>query len=185
MLFLYLYMLDTEEEKDKFTRIYEDYRQFMFYVANKVLRDEGLAEDALQESFLRVVNNLHKIDESDVPKTKGFLKIIVKNVAVTMLLKVSKEVPDEDFQEGLLDEAFLPEVEAEKRDMRNHLIAAIARLKPEHQEILELVYFHDLKIANAATICGITPVTARKRVQRAKLELRTYLREAGIHEFKV
>lgn len=185
MLFLCLSMLDTEEEKDKFTRIYEKYRQLMFYVANRVLNDEDLAEDALQEAFIRVAKNIHRINEEDEPKTRGFLTIIVKNVAVTMLRKTSREIPDDIFLSEHQDDSTAPDVIAEENDTRRHLMAAIARLSTEHREILELVYLHDLKITKAAEICGIMPVTARKRLQRAKAEMRKYLEEEGIHGVKI
>ena len=51
-MLLYLSMLDTQEEKDKFTLIYEQYQQFCWYVAYQLLGDAHLAEDAVQEAFL-------------------------------------------------------------------------------------------------------------------------------------
>ena len=36
-MLLYLSMLDTQEEKDKFTELYEQYQHFCWYVANQQL----------------------------------------------------------------------------------------------------------------------------------------------------
>ena len=47
-MLLYLSVLDTEEEKDKFTEVYEQYRHFCWYVANQLLEDAQMAEDAVQ-----------------------------------------------------------------------------------------------------------------------------------------
>lgn len=51
-MFLFLALLDSPEEQEKFTEIYDQYRHFMWYVANQKLQDEHLAEDAVQEAFL-------------------------------------------------------------------------------------------------------------------------------------
>ena len=57
-MFIYLMMLDTEEEKSKFEKIYFKYRQLMFQVANGILKDECLSEDAVHESFIKIMKLL-------------------------------------------------------------------------------------------------------------------------------
>jgi hypothetical protein len=47
MLPIYLSMLDGDDEKSKFESLYLTYRKLMFHVANGILNDEGLAEDAV------------------------------------------------------------------------------------------------------------------------------------------
>jgi len=47
MLPIYLAMLDGDDEKSKFESLYLTYRKLMFHVANGILNDEGLAEDAV------------------------------------------------------------------------------------------------------------------------------------------
>lgn len=86
-MLLFLDVLDTEEEKDKFVRIYEGYRYMMWYSANEILRDKELAEDAVQEAFLALTRHLDKVDESNVMRTKKFLRTIVKSKAIDMIRK--------------------------------------------------------------------------------------------------
>ena len=80
MLLIYLSMLDNQEDKNKFTLLYEKYRKIMFYIANQILNDEYSAEDALHDAFEIVIKNLHNISEIDCPQTKNYLIIIVKQV---------------------------------------------------------------------------------------------------------
>ena len=47
------------------------------------MRDYQLAEDAVQKAFMKVLDNLHKIEEPDCNKTRAFLVIITRNVAIT------------------------------------------------------------------------------------------------------
>ena len=62
-MLLYLSMLDTQEEKDKFTFIYEQYQHFCWYVAYQLLGDAHLAEDAVQEAFLALTRHLGKVEQ--------------------------------------------------------------------------------------------------------------------------
>ena len=69
-MLLYLSMLDTQEEKDKFTEIYQQYQHFCWYVANQLLGDAHLAEDAVQDAFLALTRHLDKIEDVESPKNQ-------------------------------------------------------------------------------------------------------------------
>ena len=76
--------MEKDERSEKIEQLYSLYRNVMFYTAERILRDHHLAEDAVQKAFLKVLDNLHKISEIDCNKTRAFLVIIVRNVAITM-----------------------------------------------------------------------------------------------------
>lgn len=54
----------------------------MFYVANQILKDNFLAEDAVHDSFVKFMENLDKIQDVNCHKTKRFVVIIVRNHAI-------------------------------------------------------------------------------------------------------
>ena len=62
----------------------------MFYVANDILKDNYLAEDAVHKAFLKLINHLDKIWETESQKTKSFIVIITKNIAIDMYRKCKK-----------------------------------------------------------------------------------------------
>lgn len=62
-MLVYLAVLETEQEKTKFEQLYLTYRQTMFYVANSVLHDTQLAEDAVHQAFLRIMDHMGNILE--------------------------------------------------------------------------------------------------------------------------
>lgn len=47
MIAIYLSVIDAEQDKNKFEILYTTYRKLMFYIADQVLKDEYLAEDAI------------------------------------------------------------------------------------------------------------------------------------------
>lgn len=62
MLSIYLSMVETEEEKDLVTELYNTYKQILFNVSMSILHNTADAEDAVQETFVRIISNLSKID---------------------------------------------------------------------------------------------------------------------------
>jgi len=50
----------------------------MFYVANSILKDEHLAEDAVHQAFIRIIESLDKINEIKCPKTPPSFRYISK-----------------------------------------------------------------------------------------------------------
>ncbi|RRQ31312.1 RNA polymerase subunit sigma-24, partial [Clostridioides difficile] len=48
-MILYLNLLESENDISKFELLYNTYKKTMFYIANEILKDECLAEDAVHE----------------------------------------------------------------------------------------------------------------------------------------
>lgn len=91
VVILYLQMLDTPEERAKFETLYHAHRRTMLHIAMQILKDHQLAEDAVQEAFLRLVKNFSKIGQINCPRTRLFTVIIVRNISLTMLAERKKE----------------------------------------------------------------------------------------------
>ena len=71
MLF-YLLLLDSDEEKSRFEQLYIAYRDLMYYVAYKILRDVQQSEDAVHMAFLKIVKRLSDLGEISCPQTRSF-----------------------------------------------------------------------------------------------------------------
>lgn len=81
-MIIYLQMLETPEEKSKFEQIYLEYRDLMFYIANRILHDQHDSEDAVHEAFLKIIKIIGQIEDSKCPKTRNLTVIIVERVAI-------------------------------------------------------------------------------------------------------
>lgn len=172
MLTFYLSLLDTEEEKSRFRQIYEKYRLLMWKVANDILKDNDLAEDAVHEAFIRIAKNFHKIDEVYSPRTKNFAVVIVRNVSLTMLKK-EKRMKADEFDEQLhgsaeksVDESVFESFE------KGALSYAVQSLPEIYRDLLYLRFYNELSMSEAASVLGITEEAAKKRSQRAVKMLR-------------
>ena len=182
VLQFYLQLLETEEELQKFTQLYETYRKLMHWTAEKILHDEHLAEDAVHEAFLRMIQNFHQIREILCPETRSFVVIIVRNVALNMQKKRKREgketfreiLPEEstDFREDALrhaiDNISYGFDETIDEIYRNEIMAAVLSLPDVSKEVLLLYGYVGYSVRDIAKYLKITEATAYKRLHRAR-----------------
>lgn len=180
-MLVFLALLDTAEERDKFTRLYDKYKHFMWYIAKSVLGDEYLAEDAVHEAFLTLTRHLNKINEEEESKTKSFLAAIVKCRSIDILRKKNKAeiIAFEDAGEYLPDSEGLLEQYISEDNYQN-LLRCISRLDEKYRLVFEMKYVHEMSDKETADILGISPKNVNVRMYRARKKLQEMLRkEAG------
>ena len=102
-MIVYLQMIDAPEDKHKFEVLYHEYRGLMFYIANKILRNEQDAEDTVHTAFVTIAENIQKIDEPVCPKTKGYVVIIVESKAID-LYRHKQRHPEIAFREEFVEQ---------------------------------------------------------------------------------
>lgn len=73
-----------------------------------------------------------------------------------------------------------PEAGVDGRRIGDRLRAALAQLPTRQQEVLQLVFYHDHSVAEAAEIMGVSTGSARTHYHRAKQGLRTLIAERGM-----
>lgn len=172
MLQLYLSLLDTQAEKDKFITLYESYRDLMFYVAGRYLGsdvDKEIAVDAALHALLGVVDS---IDDPSSVKTKNLVCLIVKRKCIDLLRRKSGTV-EEDW-EAIAEQA-VPGTDPVQGSSENSLTEAILSMSETGREFLILRYYHGYTTAEIAALLGIGRDAARKRLERAKAELKGIL----------
>lgn len=179
MLLFYLSLIDTEEEKSKFEKLYYDYRALMKYIAFDILKDEQLAEDAVHNAFIKLINYLDKIDENDCHKTKGFIVIVIKSVAKDMYRKRRRELEisiNENITYRVSDDFSLATFDVEE------IVSKIESLPEIYRDVLILKYLQELDNKEIADILNIKATTVRKRLERAKFMLAELLEKDGEYD---
>ena len=88
MILLFVQIIEEEGERLKFLKIYENYRYRMLFISKQILNDQGLAEDAVQESFLYLAVNIHTIDTDILsPRTRNFIYLVTRHKSIDLLRK--------------------------------------------------------------------------------------------------
>lgn len=171
-MMIYLQMIETPEEKSKFEQIYLEYRGLMFHVAYEILHNEQDAEDAVHQAFVKIAENIKKIDNPVCPKTHGYVVTIVENKAIDQYRKLQKHQTVE-----LIDEIqdTVPHYEGD-----NALTDCILKLPARYREMILLRYHHGYSVREIASMIGLSLPAAIKLDQRAKNKLKKLCEEAGV-----
>ena len=172
-------LLVYSEEQQKFELIYRQYCNLMHYSAFQILRDNGLAEDAVSEAFIRIYKNLHKVDDV-VPsnRTAAFAVTITRNVALSMIKKEKKKetVPLEEYY---ADDTVLEETVA-SRMTQQQILTAVDQLSEELRQVFLLYYAYDMTHAEISSALNISANTAAVRLHRARKKLAKIVSEMGL-----
>jgi len=142
------------------------------------LRDRQLAEDAVQETWIRVYL---KDDEFQGSSIKSWIFSILLNVIRDMVRHAQRQKRGggnviTDIPESAQSTAPEPTEAAARDERQDQLTAAIAELEVSDQHILKLAYFEQLSHADIADILELPSANSvKKRLGRLRLKLRTRL----------
>ena len=178
MLLYYLSLVDTEEERSKLENLYYEYKALMKYVAFNILEDNGLAEDAVHEAFIKLTRHLDGIDEIKSHKTKAFIVIIIRCVALDMLDKENRNKIysfDDIGNKAITEDTMIESIELKE------LCFLIKALPAIHRDIIELKVYYELSDKEISDILGISRQAVRKRLQRARNALKQSLEKLGVY----
>ena len=171
-MIIYLQMLETPEEKSKFEQLYLEYKGLMFHVAYEILHNEQDAEDAVHQAFVKIAENIKKIDDPICPKTHSYVVTIVENKAIDQYRKQQKHQTVE-----LIDDIQGTNAHYEGD---NDLTKCILKLPARYREMILLRYHHGYSVREIAGMMGISLSAAIKLDQRAKQKLKKLCEEVGI-----
>ena len=146
---------------------------FFGYVKSIALRyssDNDLADEILNESFLKVFNNLHKYDEKQA--FKGWLRTIVVNTAIDSYRK-NKQSPDyedlEDVQLPDLNGDAISSISAEE------ILALVQQLSPVYRMVFSLYVIDGYSHKEIAEKLGIKEGTSKSNLQDARKRLQSMI----------
>ena len=163
---------------DTFDDIYDEFRPRVFAFLLRMTRNRTLAEDLLDETWLRLVRHA----PSFRPDTRlgPWLFTVARNLYWTY--RRDSFVPDASLPALLtLWPSPVPwptpfELAAAS-ELERRVEVALSTLSPEHREVMLLVAHESLTPGEAAAICGISPEAARQRLSRAREALERKLSE--------
>ena len=86
----FLDLLDTQEEKDKFTELYNFYKDLLYWIALKKTDNIEDAEECVQDTFFYIAKHFNKIGQIESKRTKCYLSTIVTGFAIDIYKKSKK-----------------------------------------------------------------------------------------------
>ncbi|MCM1167474.1 MAG: RNA polymerase sigma factor [Lachnospiraceae bacterium] len=166
--------LETEEQRNTLNRFYLDHRQMLYNIAMSKLHNYEDAEDALQETFLKISDKPDLFFKS-TPKERVFIvSAMVGNISINMWKKKHK-VNFEELTDDIPDSG-LPITEQTVGEVsRDELMKFIANLSEALREALYLKIHYGLSTSEIAEALDISNAAARKRISNAEKAVKKYL----------
>jgi RNA polymerase sigma-70 factor (ECF subfamily) len=173
-------------DSEAFDRVFDLLRGPIYSYLSRTTGDRHLAEDLLQDVFLRMVENIGRYEESG--RFEAWLFRIAANRVRDWARRkghterVGGTAPQDDPDgPAVVDRPIEapPDVALMQREEAELLAWALKSLEPEEREVLILRHYSDLSFREIAGIsqCPIGTVLARSH--RALLKLREKMRSAG------
>ena len=162
---------------DTFNLIFDMYSGTMLKVACGITRDKHLAEDAVQESFLRITKNLERLEDIYSPETRGYILTITRNASLSVL-KVrngitNRECPLDEIEN--VQESCDLEQEVISKVGFEELVSTIRELPKIYADVLYMDWVMDLSIHEISVQLGLQEDTVKKRINRGKKTLQKQL----------
>lgn len=179
-----LIRLVAEQDSAAFDLLHNRYKQELRRHLLRMVRDEGAAEDLLQEVFLKLWENAGRLAEHGALKAWVFR--VGTNLALNRLRRVRrrKELPleipggaydeaDESFAPGwMVDASSLgPDALAEQAEQRGIIRRLVNELPDGKREAIRLVYDSGMEIREAAQMLGVPSGTVKSRLHYAAKRL--------------
>jgi RNA polymerase sigma-70 factor (ECF subfamily) len=161
------------------SEIYDRYAPRLYNFAYRFLRNSEGAEDAVQETFMRLMKNAKQFNRD--AKLGTWLFAITANWCRDFLRKADNRPKESDeVLVGLpASHEYSPHRRLEAREVERRLERALSRLEPEAREVILLFKFQGFSHAEIAQVAGCSEGAVKLRVFRAMKALKEVLAPAG------
>jgi RNA polymerase sigma-70 factor (ECF subfamily) len=152
------------------------YQQPALHAAYLVLQDEALAEDVVQETFVKLFRRIRSFDETR--SFEPYLLRSVVNAALTAAGKAGREILLDDGNgevDRLISQAASVETQVEANELEDRLLAAIAGLPLRQRAVIVQRYYLDMSESEMAQALDAPPGTVKWLLNAARTRLRALL----------
>ena len=169
MLAIYLAMLETEEDRRRFTRLFEAHEKKVCAVAFRVLGNRTQAEDAAQQTWLQLIKSWDRVSALPWRETEGSVVTVSKNCALDILRSESRTVafPEDWDPPAGEDEEY------------RYLLSLIRSLPENYRRVLELKCVEERTNREIARRLHMSESAVSMRVLRGKAMLKERLEKEG------
>lgn len=172
-------IIREKREKEKLARLYEEHKAFLLNYAVKYYTDRAGAEEALQETFLTIIENKEKYLELNRLDFRRLAVTIMKHKCIDAIRRetVRRHRPfDDAYYE---DPSGVVENDLIRREEMEILKDALETLSDKSRKILILKYVEGLTYREIATRLDMSEAYVQTVLYRARQKLKKILRRRG------
>ncbi|WP_105619415.1 RNA polymerase sigma factor [Vallitalea okinawensis] len=162
---------DPKDKKLLLKNLYEKYSEDIYKVAYYISKDQYIAEEILQETFIKAYTKIDTLNNPD--SVRPWLITIASNLTKKKLKSTKNKVY---YYSNLTDFEYLisnkPINNIDHMIIKDHLKECINSLEPDFREVLILYFFNQLSYEEIAEKLNIRLGTVKSRLSRAKKKLK-------------
>jgi RNA polymerase sigma-70 factor (ECF subfamily) len=164
-------------EQEAWRELVERYQDMVYAVARRVAGPA--AEDAAQETFLRVFRKLHTYRADSGAKFSSWLYRVAYNCSCDVVTRRGQEVTMPENFDGA-DTGPGPEELAGSAEHARLARAALAEIRPDYRDVLELYYLMGKSYEQVSEVTELPLGTVKSYIHRGKKAVLASLRRAGV-----
>ena len=154
--------------EERISRMIKTYEKDLLRLCCVYLKDSSMAEDAVQETFLKAYKNLHSFRGESSEKTW----------LIRIAINVCKDIQRTAWFRNIghmvnLDDVQIPQVQ--EHDVKSAVVAEIMRLPKKLKEVVLLYYYEDMNQSEIAEILNVSITTVHRRLEKARALLKDML----------
>jgi RNA polymerase sigma-70 factor (ECF subfamily) len=169
----------SERNTEGLEILYDNYSSALYGVINRIIQNDEIAEDVLQETFLKIWNNFSQYDSG-----KGRLFTWIVNIARNMSID---KVRSKDFSQNQKNHSlthFVSSMDFDSQPAYNPetigLKEMVRKLEPEYRQIIDILFFGGYSQTEAAEKLNIPLGTVKTRSRAALMKLRMQFEKESI-----
>lgn len=163
-----------------FEKLYKSYYNPLFFFAIQYLKEDGDAENMVQETFLAFWLNRENFNGTNETSVRAWLYNTIKNKCLNYLDKENNKHKYVNHQRQALDLEVLKELEISEvtfNEIESLLQEALELMTPQCRRVFELSRFKGLKNKDIAEEMNITVKAVEGNMTRALKLLKTHLHD--------
>jgi RNA polymerase sigma-70 factor (ECF subfamily) len=173
-----LYLQVQEENKEALEQLYDRYEKLLFSFSFKILKQKELAEEAVQDVFMKIWRKKGIYSEQS-GKFSSWLLTVTRNACIDLIRKQKKnevELLDHDADQ---ESTTSVEQTVTWNEERKKLKDAVSTLTKDQQVIVDMFYFKGYSQAHIADKQQLPLGTVKGRIRLALQHLRKVYKDRG------
>ena len=169
-------------DMDAFRQIVEQYKEVSLSLAVSILKNKTLAEDVLQEVFIKVFQKIKTFNAKTAFAT--WLYRIVVNTSYNELKRQKRQLQIDGVSEELMRVSIEQNSILERETQKIYINQALAQLTTNEALILRLFYLGELSIKEIAKVTDFKPSKIKVNLHRGRKNLEFQLKNMLGDEIK-
>ena len=173
-------LFEDQADLRRFTELVETHQNEMLRIAERILHDHQLAEDAVQNALYGVAVSFYHVPADDPEAAHAYLLNCAKYAALR-ICHAERRIETVELTDDLASPDLDPTFEQVRRsDDYEGLLRAIRQLDELYQDVLLHYYVYDQSVKEIARLFGRTPAAVRQQLTRGRRRLAEICKREGI-----